>query len=273
MEFNEDKYDENDNFKKYFIDKEEEEQDNISSLNDYSSYVPYDNNGIKSFTFNNNSFDSQEIRNFIGLKNEEQNPENREKLFKVAYNEKIPILTNIKNELINGEFVRVTSKLKRKRFKEKRRRRDNRDNILSKIKRRFFNKTLIKNINNLIMNKGNYSYFAKFPSKFISNITKNPNKKLLSMTLLEIFETKELYSTDDLNNFNHNMQVINKKEIREIPELKRILDKKYCELFQEYINSKEFNVDEINRLKNKFDKLYIENYIYLSKHFIEFFSN
>ena len=69
------------------------------------------------------------------------------------------------------------------------------------------------------------------------------------------------------------MQVINKKEIREIPELKRILDKKYCELFQEYINSKEFNVDEINRLKNKFDKLYIENYIYLSKHFIEFFSN
>ena len=175
--------------------------------------------------------------------------------------------------MINGEFVRVTSKLKRKRFKEKRRRRDNRDNILSKIKRRFFNKTLIKNINNLIMNKGNYSYFAKFPSKFISNITKKPNKKLLSMTLLEIFETKELYSTDDLNNFNHNMQVINKKEIREIPELKRILDKKYCELFQEYINSKEFNVDEINRLKNKFDKLYIENYIYLSKHFIEFFSN
>ena len=69
MEFNEDKYDENDNFKKYFIDKEEEEeQDNISSLNDYSSYDPYDNNGIKSFTFNNNSFDSQEIRNFIGLK-------------------------------------------------------------------------------------------------------------------------------------------------------------------------------------------------------------
>ena len=103
MEFNEDKYDENDNFKKYFIDKEEEEeeeQDNISSLNDYSSYDPYDNNGNKSFTFNNNSFDSQEIRNFIGLKNEEQNPENREKLFKVAYNEKIPILTNIKNELI-----------------------------------------------------------------------------------------------------------------------------------------------------------------------------
>jgi len=270
MEFNEDKYDENDNFKKYFIDKEED-QDNLSYLNDCSAYDPYDNNGIKSF--NNNSFDSQEIMNFIGLKNEEKNPENREKLFKVIYNEKIPILTNIKNELINGEFVRVTSKLKRKRFKEKRRRRDNRDNILSKIKRRFFNKTLIKNINNLIINKGNYSYFAKFPSKFISNITKKPNKKLLSMTLLEIFETKELYSTEDLNNFNYNMQVINKKEIREIPELKRILDKKYCELFQEYINSKEFNVDEINRLKNKFDKLYIENYIYLSKHFIEFFSN
>lgn len=98
MEFNEDKYDENDNFKKYFIDKEED-QDNLSYLNDCSAYDPYDNNGIKSF--NNNSFDSQEIMNFIGLKNEEKNPKNREKLFKVIYNEKIPILTNIKNELIS----------------------------------------------------------------------------------------------------------------------------------------------------------------------------
>jgi len=93
------------------------------------------------------------------------------------------------------------------------------------------------------------------------------------MTLLEIFITKEIYPSDGLNNYFHNLQVIEKKEIAENLELKGIFNKKYCELFEEYINSKEFIVDEINRLKKKFDESYIENYIYLSKHFIEFFEN
>ena len=76
-----------------------------------------------------------------------------------------------------------------------------------------------------------------------------------------------------INNFHHNYQVIEKKEIKENIELKKIFNKKYIELFKEYINSKEFKIDEINRLRKKFEKSYIERYIYLSKNFIEFFAS
>ena len=93
------------------------------------------------------------------------------------------------------------------------------------------------------------------------------------MTLFEILETETIYSNDELNNFHHNYQVIEKKEIKENIELKKIFNKKYIELFKEYINSKEFKIDEINRLRKKFEKSYIERYIYLSKNFIEFFAS
>ena len=93
------------------------------------------------------------------------------------------------------------------------------------------------------------------------------------MSLEEIFEKKELYHEKELKYYYRNLNVLKSKEIQENKELKNILSKKYCELFEEYINSKEFIVDEINRLKKKFDESYIENYIYLSKHFIEFFEN
>ena len=92
------------------------------------------------------------------------------------------------------------------------------------------------------------------------------------MTLLEIIKSQELYKSNELNNYYHNLKVVNDKEIEENEELKEILNKKYCELYKDYLNSKEFIIDEINRLKKKMDDSYIEKYIYLAKHFIEFFS-
>ena len=68
--------------------------------------------------------------------------------------------------------------------------------------------------------------------------------------------------------------MIENKEALENEELKEILNKKYCELFEEYINSKEFNIDEINRLKNNnFGDVYIKRYLYLAKNFIKYFEN
>ena len=84
---------------------------------------------------------------------------------------------------------------------------------------------------------------------------------------------KELYNENDLSNYYHNLKVIENKETSENEELKEILNKKYCELFEEYINSKEFNIDEINRLKNNnFGDVYIKRYIYQAKHFMEYFA-
>jgi len=94
------------------------------------------------------------------------------------------------------------------------------------------------------------------------------------MTLKEIFERKELYEDKDINNYNHNLTVIKSEEIQECDELNIILNKKYFELFEEYINSKEFQIDEINRLKNKdMNDEYIEKYLFLAKHFTDFFNN
>ena len=42
-------------------------------------------------------------------------------------------------------------------------------------------------------------------------------------------------------------------------------------IFEDFINSKEFLIDEVNRLKNKnMEDLYIKRYIYLGKNFMKF---
>ena len=42
------------------------------------------------------------------------------------------------------------------------------------------------------------------------------------------------------------------------------------EIFEEFINSKEFNLDEIKEIKSKKDEDYIQNYIYVARHFFDY---
>ena len=157
--------------------------------------------------------------------------------------------------------------------KTKTRRRDNRDNIRKKIKRAFFNSFLIPKINTLLRNKDIDSSFANFQNAFVINVNKKTNKELKDMTIKKIFEKKELYQEykeSELKYYNHNLKLVKTEEILEIKELKNILNKTYQEIFEEYLNSKEFKINEINRLKKKFEDDYIKKYIYLAKHFIEF---
>ena len=212
---------------------------------------------------------AQEKKVLTGEINEEKNPE---KIFEVKKRKNNSLFNSIENESTEVSLNSGITSIKRKRNKEKRRRRDNSDNIRKKIKGGFFNGALIKRLNFILKQNRSKLYFVKFHQKFISNITRKSNKKFLNMTLLEIFAKKEVYSSNDLN-FKHNLKVVQTKEIKENEELKEILNKKYCELFEEYINSKEFNIDEINRLEEKFDDSYIESYKNLARHFIEFFAN
>ena len=214
--------------------------------------------------------DSSSSENNTFLCNEEKDESNKIKIFDVIYREQISLFTNIEKDLIINE----QNYIKRKRNNKRRRRRDNQDNMRKKIKRGFLNNSLIPKINLLLKSSGNILYFEKFPQNFISNISRQINNKLINMTLKEIFERKELYEDKDINNYNHNLTVIKSEEIQECDELKIILNKKYCELFEEYINSKEFQIDEINRLKNKdMNDEYIEKYLFLAKHFTDFFNN
>ena len=185
-----------------------------------------------------------------------------------------------------------TSLLNRKRTRGNRRdRKDNSDNIYRKIKRSFFNYTLINELNTeLKISRSLYS-FDKFPQNFVSNVTKADNKIILDMTLLEIFKNKDLYKpkkndktdktdkkdkkneTEWLNNYNHNLTLVEKKEINQNERIKKILNKAFREIYTEHINSNEFIVNEINRLKKKkMRDEYIKNYIKLSKNLINFFS-
>ena len=212
-------------------------------------------------------FSSQEIY----ISNELLVKEKRcKKKFNVIYPEISPIITNIINKTLKEKNI----SLKRKRLEKRRRRRDNQDNIRKKIKRGFLNNALYNKLNKKLKEIGSKLFLEKFPQKFACDVVKKTNKLILNMKLEEIFEMKELYNEKELKNYYHNLKVVKNKEIQENEEFKKILNKKYHELFEEYINSDEFIIDEINRLKkNKMHNTYIEKYIYLAENFIEFFSN
>ena len=96
------------------------------------------------------------------------------------------------------------------------------------------------------------------------------------MTLREIFENKQLYINEDkegFRNYLNNLKVVQNEEIKENEELKIIFNKTVNELYEEYINSDEFNIIEINRLKEKkMQDDYIKRYINLARYLILFFT-
>ena len=142
--------------------------------------------------------------------------------------------------------------LLKKRFRDKRPRNENQDNIRRKIKRGFFNNALVKKLNDKLRSNGIIKYFGKFPHLFVNDVNQKKNKQILGMTLQEIFEKRELYSIKDkvtLDNYLHNKDLIQNEEIKENEELNMIMNKTICELYEEYINSDEFKISEINRLK------------------------
>ena len=190
----------------------------------------------------------------------------KRKIFKVNY--------RIRFDKDNSTLCDEKTFIKNMTLPTIKRRRENMDNIHKKIKTVFFNNFIYNKINEKLKKKKSRLYFVKFPISFVNDVKRNTNKDIIYFSLLEIISKKELYNESNLNNYYHNLKVIENKETLENEELKEILNKKYCELFEEYINSKEFNIDEINRLKNNnFGDVYIKRYLYLAKHFIKYFEN
>ena len=203
----------------------------------------------------------------INLNNSSQESCSKDKLFDIILPKSTPIFSKLENDPSTDDGIF----LERKRYSIKRRRRENKDNIRKKIKRGFLNNALINKINTIIKSNRGKLCFKRFQQHFVSDVAKKSNKVLLNMTLKEIFEKKEIYDTKELKFYYHNLKLIQSKEILENEELKNILNKKYCELYDEYLNSKEFMHDEINRLKNnKMEDSYIKRYIYLARNFINF---
>ena len=193
---------------------------------------------------------------------------NSDKIFEVIRPIKVGLFTKLETDLSKEK---EDTFMKRKRYNEKRSRKENQDNIRKKIKRGFLNNALIPKINMIIKKNGGKIFFEIFKQHFVSDVTRKRNMELINMTLEEIFRKKELYHETDINFYYKNLKLVNSKEIQENKELKNILNLKLIKIFQEYINSKEFNIDEINRLKIKNMKdSYFKRYIYLAQNFIQF---
>ncbi len=255
------------NFENLFF--EEAQSEEVSFLHESSP----------SFSYNiNQSLDLSEIFQDDQIKNDlfeksQKKEENTKKIFKVTYPEKISLFTYIENESDEESLNSEISKLKMKKFNKKRRRRENRDNIRKKIKCGFLNGNLIKNLNKKLKSIGSRLFFDKFPQHFIGDIGKESNKKVLNLSLNELFEKKELYKEKEYSYYNHNLKVVRNEDVQNNYSMRQIMNMKYSKLYEYYINSEEF-VDEINRLKKKgMNDDYIKNYIYLAKHFLEFFQN
>ena len=269
-------------FNKNFISKENElnliNNDDVhtifSSIFSLSTFAPLNesNNGkiednllVKNNQISNDNKD-------ISLKNLEN--KDKKRIFEIVYKKKATLFTLTDNDsLIKKEKEYI---LKRKRMPFRRQRKDNVDNIRRKIKRGFFNVSLIYKLNEKLKNIGSNKYFEKFPPHFVSDIDKKRNKKIFGMTLSELFLNKEIYNSEKkngLNNYLHNMKVAKNKEIYDNIEFRNIMERTIGELYEEYINSYEFKTLEINRLKNdKMEDDYVNRYVYIANHLVEFFS-
>jgi hypothetical protein len=165
--------------------------------------------------------------------------------------------------------------IQKKRRKKRGPRKDNSDNMRVKIKRGFCRYSR-KKLNKILKKSGSRKYFDFFPSKFSSEINKKNCKLIVNMTLKEIFLDKNLYIKEDedgLCKYRHNLKVVKSEEVNE--KLQEILDKTFRQLYEDYINSDNFKVDEINRLKKNNEEdnyYYIEKYKITAKNLINFFS-
>lgn len=228
-------------------------------------------NSVNSFEEN----DKDKKTNKVMFKVKSMNAQNKKQIFKVNYPDKVSLFTNTEKDNTPDEVKE--NKMVKEIIKRKKRRprKENKDNIRRKIKRGFLNTGVIKKLNQKLKNIGSNLYFMRFPQSFVSDIYRKTNKEVVNMTLAEIFVNKEINTSKnrpDLNNYYHNLKVVNSDEIKKNEEMQKILNMKYCDLFEDYINSDEFKIDEINRLKRKnVNEEFINRYINVSKTFIKFF--
>ena len=228
-------------------------------------------NSVNSFEEN----DKDKKSNKVMFKVKSMNAQNKKQIFKVNYPDKVSLFTNTEKDNIPDEVKEKKMVKEIIKRKKRRPRKENKDNIRRKIKRGFLNTGVIKKLNQKLKNFGSNLYFMRFPQSFVSDIYRKTNKEVVNMTLAEIFVNKEINTSKnrpDLNNYYHNLKVVSSDEIKKNEEMQKILNMKYCDLFEDYINSDEFKIDEINRLKRKnMNEEFINRYINVSKTFIKFF--
>ena len=254
------------------IDKENTNLTNVKTEEKKES----DNIGI--IIANNENTEKKDI-NFIIKKR---------KIFKIIYKKSFNIFNDgeydnyskrIINEALNennkqpdNKFVIKKfkySKITKKRLKTKLSRKLCSDDIRKKIKTRFY-KNLRDIINEKLKLAGSKNYFEYLPQSFITNTTKKYNISFLNLTLEEILKKKlflgKEYKKSTLEKYRRNLSLLDylekNKEISIKSNFNNIKIMKLYEIYDEYLNSKEFKM-EISKLKQqqKESDKYIKKYI------------
>jgi hypothetical protein len=213
-------------------------------------------------------FDSNEEISPISplqLNEEEENNNECSKLFKMKF--------KIRKYFLNEQG---------RRRREKKARKYKPDDIRKKIKVKF-HKTLKLIINNNLKTAGSRKFFKYFPQSFIGNITQKFNLKYLDYTFKELLLTdfslshdESRYKRADYKNYLTNKNTVKYLEENNLISINSgfdfIKDMKYKDIFRSYLSSKHFK-NSIKELQTKNeDSYYIQEYIRLSKNYLEYFS-
>ena len=183
---------------------------------------------------------------------------NEKKIFRVIYPEKSFINNNQKESM---DFLESNDCSLIKRFNKKRKRFENTDNILKKSMTAFLNNYLINKMNYNLRKIGNRTYFEKVPQSFIRELVNKTNKKNnINLTLKKLFEKYNLYKGE-----------LKSIEEEKNPEIQKLFNTSFLNLYEIYIKSDEFNIKEMNRLKRKnMNDWYLKTYKNITKDFIKF---
>ena len=157
----------------------------------------------------------------------------------------------------------------------KRKRGSMRDNISKKIKVNFF-KNIIASLNWKLRKKNINKDFQRLDQNYITDVTKTYNKYLFEKTLKEII--KEKPKVKDKENakkkedkWRQNIKLIEELEESGDEDFKHIFELNIEELFNEYLDSKEFeeSIYDLRRKKFYFD--YIQNYIQIAENLVNYY--
>ena len=247
--YEEDLHDEFNNF--ISLDEKEQSEEEISNYIEEGDYAYFTNaeNFIKS-----NFIEKKEINPIKIEKKKIFNVINPEIHLQLIYNKDISFLK------------------KRIRSQNPRKRRECHDNIRKRIKRYFFNQIILTDINGELKKRGIANYFEKFPSDFVSDVSRKRNEALMEMTLIQIMKNKEFYKGIYLENYQHNLKILNSLKEETTPDLVKILNTKYRDLFNEFLNSDKYRNFFKQLVKDKENNIYLERVLFISKNWNKFFS-
>ncbi len=143
------------------------------------------------------------------------------------------------------------------------------DGIRKKIKVNFHEATrkILNQILSTFYPDDNKMYLEKLSQNLLTSINIKFNKSLMNRTLYDVYE-------DDLKNHylhaRRNFEIVQISLENEI--FKEIIFSKYVDLFKNYLNSKDY-LQDIHRIMEKEDKLYVERYILHANEYVDYFMN